>query len=76
MLALPMAAVTGNETAEVEKARAALATLQGQVPAELKDSIDKLKSITDDAGQDFSKFDSEDFDKAIAPIDSWLQSRC
>ncbi|WP_426975818.1 hypothetical protein ACQCSU_13525 [Pseudarthrobacter sp. O4] len=50
--------------------------MQGQVPAELKDSFDKLTSIADDAGQDYSKFNTEEFDKAIAPIDAWLQAHC
>jgi hypothetical protein len=76
VLVLPMAAATGKDTADVEKAKEALARMQGQVPAELKDSFDKLKSIADDAGQDFSRFNTEEFDQAIAPIDAWLQAHC
>ena len=76
VLVLPMAAATGKDTADVEKAKEALAKMQGQVPAELKDSFDKLKSIADDAGQDFARFNSEEFDQSIAPIDAWLQANC
>ncbi|MET4093571.1 hypothetical protein [Arthrobacter sp. UYCu712] len=76
VLVLPMAAAIGKDTADVEKAKEALAKMQGQVPAELKEPFDKLKSIADDAGRDFSKFNGNDFDKAIAPIDSWLQTHC
>jgi hypothetical protein len=76
VLALPMAAATGQDTAEAEKARTELERLQAKVPAEIKESIDKLKSVADDAGKDLSKFNSEEFDKAIAPIDAWLQSHC
>ncbi len=76
VLVLPMAAAIGKDTADVEKAKEALAKMQGQVPPELKESVDKLKSIADNAGQDFSKFDTEEFDKAIAPIDAWLQAHC
>lgn len=75
-LALPMAAATGKDTAEVEKARTELEKIKGQVPAELKEPFEKLKSIADDAGQDLSKFSSSEFDKAIAPIDGWLQAHC
>lgn len=76
VLVLPMAAAAGPDAADVENAKEALAKMQGQVPAELKESFDKLKSIADDAGQDFSRFNSEEFDKAIAPIDAWLQANC
>jgi len=76
VLALPMAAATGQDTAEAQKARTELEKLQAKVPAEIKDSIDKLKAVADDAGKDLSKFNSEEFDKAIAPIDAWLQSHC
>ena len=76
VLALPMAAAIGKDTADVEKAKEALAKMQGQVPPELKEPVDKLKSMADNAGQDFSKFDTEEFDKAIAPIDAWLQAHC
>ncbi len=50
--------------------------MQGRAPAELKDSFGKLKSIAEDAGQDFSRFNTEEFDQAIAPIDAWLQANC
>ena len=76
VLALPMAAATGQDTAEAEKARTELEKLQAKVPAEIKESIDKLKAVADDAGKDLSTFNSEEFDKAIAPIDAWLQSHC
>ncbi|MCB5275016.1 hypothetical protein BJG92_02557 [Arthrobacter sp. SO5] len=76
VLVLPMAAATGKDTADVEKAKEALANMQGRVPAELKDSFDKLKSIAEDAGQDFSRFNTEEFDQPIAPIDAWLQANC
>jgi hypothetical protein len=71
-----MAAATGHDTAEAEKARAELEKLQAKVPADIKDSIDRLKSVADDAGNDLSKFNSEEFDKAIGPIDAWMQSHC
>lgn len=74
-LVLPVAAA-GKDTANVGKAKEALAKIQGRAPAELKDSFDKLKSIADDAGQDFSGFNSEEFDQAIVPIDAWLQANC
>jgi hypothetical protein len=76
MLALPMAAATGKDTAEVEKARTELEKIKGQVPAELKEPFERLKSIADDADQDLSKFSRSEFDKAIAPIDGWLQAHC
>lgn len=76
VMALPMAAATGQDSAAAEKARSALEQLQDKVPAELDEPIGKLKSIAEAAGQDYSKFNTQEFDQAIAPIDAWLQSHC
>ncbi len=75
-LAVPMAAATGRDAADVAQAREALAGIQGQVPAELKEPFDKLKTIADDAGRDFSTFNTGEFDKTLAPIHSWLEDHC
>jgi hypothetical protein len=74
VLVLPMAAATGQGTAEAEKARAELEKLQAKVPDEIKEPIAKLKAIAEAAGQDFAKFNSQEFDQAIAPINAWLES--
>lgn len=76
VLVLPMAAAGGQNTAELEKARTELEKLQARVPVEIKDPIIKLKAISEAASRDLSSFNSEEFDKAIAPIDAWLQSHC
>lgn len=76
VMTLPMAAAAGQDAAAAEKARSALEQLQDKVPAELKDPIDKLRSIAEAAGQDYTKFNASEFDQAIAPIDAWLQSHC
>ncbi|AXJ09683.1 hypothetical protein [Arthrobacter sp. PM3] len=76
VMALPIAAAAGQDAAVAERARSALEQLQDKVPPELKDPIDKLKSIAEAAGPDYTKFNAEEFDQAIAPIDAWLQSHC
>jgi hypothetical protein len=76
LLALPRAAATGKDSAEAETARTELEGIRGQAPADLKKHFEKLKAITDDAGQDYSKFNRSEFDSALAPIAGWLEAHC
>ena len=76
LVALPKAAATGKDSAEAEQARAELEEIRGRVPADLKGHFEKLKSVTDDAGQDYSKFNRDEFDSALAPVAAWLEGHC
>lgn len=76
LLALPKAAATGNDSAEAGQARADLEAIREKVPAELKVHFEKLKSVADNAGQDYSKFNRDEFDSALAPVAGWLEAHC
>lgn len=76
LLALPKAAATGKDSAEAEQARVDLEGIRDRVPADLKAHFEKLKSIADNAGQDYSRFNRGEFDLALAPIAGWLEAHC
>lgn len=73
---LPLAALMGGKSEDVEKAQAELAKVQGQVPEELKPHFEKLKAFTESAGTDFSKYGSSEFEEAMKPIQAWLDKNC
>lgn len=76
LVALPKAAAIGKDSAEAEQARTELEDIRGRVPADLKGHFEKLKSVADDAGQDYSKFNRDEFDSALAPVAAWLEAHC
>jgi hypothetical protein len=76
LLALPKAAAGSQDSAEAQKARTELEEVRGRVPAGLKEHFEKLKSIADHAGPDYSKFNRTEFDSALAPVAGWLEAHC
>lgn len=76
LLALPKAAATGKDSAEAEQARTDLEGIRTRVPVDLKEHFEKLKSVADGAGHDYSKFNRNEFDSALVPVAGWLEAHC
>ncbi|MDD7834687.1 hypothetical protein [Paenarthrobacter sp. AB444] len=73
---LPMAAITGGDPAEVQKAKDELSKAQGKVPEELKPAFEKLRNFTESAGSDLTKYGDGQFEELMKPIPAWVEKNC
>ncbi|WP_281450550.1 hypothetical protein [Paenarthrobacter nitroguajacolicus] len=73
---LPLAAMTGGNPDDIQKAKDELSKMQGKVPEELKPSFEKLRTFTESAGSDFSKYGDGQFEELMKPIQDWTEKNC
>lgn len=73
---LPLAAMTGGNAEDIQKAKDELSKMQGKVPEELKPSFEKLRAFTESAGSDFSKYGDGQFEELMKPIQTWTEKNC
>ncbi|MFE4196849.1 hypothetical protein ACFRJ9_13350 [Paenarthrobacter sp. NPDC056912] len=73
---LPLAALVGGKSEDIEKAKQELSQMQGKVPEELKPSFEKLRAFTEAAGTDFSKYGEPEFEELMKPIQDWMDKNC
>ncbi len=73
---LPLAGAFGGKPEDVAKAQEELATLRDKVPDELKPHFAKLEAFTKEAGTDFSKYGTGEYEALIKPIQDWMDKNC
>ncbi|WP_427016180.1 hypothetical protein ACQCSX_15580 [Pseudarthrobacter sp. P1] len=74
---LPLSAAVGaTDSADLDKAKAAIREAMSRVPDELKPDFAKLSEVVDAMGGDLSKFDTPAFEEAVKPISAWLEKNC
>ncbi|MEI2277293.1 hypothetical protein OHC50_07420 [Paenarthrobacter ilicis] len=73
---LPLAAMAGGKSEDIDKAKQQLSQMQGKVPEELKPPFEKLRTFTESAGSDFSKYGDGQFEELMKPIQAWTDKNC
>jgi hypothetical protein len=73
---LPLAALAGGKSEDIDKAKQELSQMQGKVPEELKPPFEKLRAFTESAGSDFSKYGAGQFEELMKPIQDWTDKNC
>ncbi|MFF2842195.1 hypothetical protein [Paenarthrobacter sp. NPDC057981] len=73
---LPMAAMTGGNPEDIQKAKDELSKAQGKVPEELKPAFEKLRNFTESAGSDLTKYGDGQFEELMKPIPAWVEKNC
>ncbi len=73
---LPLAAMAGGKSEDIDKAKQELSQMEGKVPAELKPAFEKLRAFTESAGSDFSKYGDGQFEELMKPIQDWTEKNC
>ena len=73
---LPLAAMTGGKPEDIQKAKDELSKMQDKVPEELKPSFEELRTFTESAGSDFSKYGDGKFEELMKPIQTWTEKNC
>lgn len=73
---LPLSAMVGGKPEDIEKAKQELSQMQGKVPEELKPAFEELRTFTEAAGTDFSKYGDGKFEELMKPIQDWTDKNC